>query len=139
MRAFEERSATKQWARLAMRIGLLLTDAKLWTLMREKLQDRAEDVGEIVRERYEDAGERLHDVRRSLRGERDWVAPTLGFLGGVGVGVGIGMLLAPTSGEEARTAIRDKAVDVTKRVNDIASGATRFRAQSSNQPTGTET
>lgn len=138
MRAFEGRRATKQWARLAMKIGLLLTDAKLWSLMSQKLQDRAEDVGDVVRDRYEDAAERLQDVRSSLRGETHWVAPTLSFLGGIGVGVGIGMLMAPMSGEEARAAIRGKAVDVSHKVNDIAGGATRFRSQGTSQPTGTE-
>lgn len=136
MRAFEGRRATKQWARLAMKLGLLLTDAKLWSLMSQKLQDRAEDVGDVVRDRYEDAAERLHDVRSSLRGETHWVAPTLSFLGGIGVGVGIGMLMAPMSGEEARAVIRDKAADVSNKVNDFASGASRYR--SANQPTGTE-
>ena len=136
MRAFEGRSATKQWARLAMKIGLMLTDAKLWSLMSQRVQDRAEDVGDVVRDRYEDAADRLRDVRSSLRGDTHWVAPTLSFLGGIGVGVGIGMLLAPMSGEEARAAIRDKATDVSNKVNDFATGASRYR--SANQPTGTE-
>lgn len=135
MRAFEGRSGTKQWARLAMRIGLLLTDAKLWSLMSHKLQDRAEDMGDVLRDRYEDAADRLHDVRSSLRGETHWVAPTLSFLGGIGIGIGAGLLLAPMSGEETRAAIREKANDVSNKVNDIASG-TRYR--SSSQPTGTE-
>ena len=126
----------KQWARLAMKMGLFLTDAKLWSALNHQLRERAGDMTESMRETYEETSDRLDNAQAALRGRIHWFGPTLGFLGGVGIGVGLGMLLAPVSGEEARTAIRDKAAGVKNKVTDFAagsSGSTPFRSS----PTGT--
>jgi len=126
----------KQWARFAMKMGLFLTDAKLWSALNHQLRERAGDMTESMRETYEETSDRLDNAQAALRGRTHWFGPTLGFLGGVGIGVGLGMLLAPVSGEEARTAIRDKAAGVKNKVTDFAagsSGSTPFRSS----PTGT--
>jgi gas vesicle protein len=133
MRGLRENNA-KKWARFALKAGLLLTDAKLWESVGEKLRDRASDVSDEARERYEDTSDRLSDAREALRGRSDWVTPTVNFLGGIGIGVALGMLFAPVSGEEARSALRNKVVDIKDRVSDMASGASAYRTS----PTGTD-
>jgi len=132
MRSIGRQSAAKQWARFAMKCALFLTDAKLWSALNDQLRDRAEDMGDVVRRRYEDTSDRLHDASDAFRGRTNWVSPTLSFIGGVGVGIGVGMLLAPVSGEEARAAIRDTAYDMKNKVNDMTGSGSRLR------PTGTD-
>jgi hypothetical protein len=132
------RYKTKEWARLAMKFGLLLTDAKLWKAMNEQLRERSEDLSEVVRREYEDTTDRLVDARRALQGQSDWFARVASLLAGLGVGVGLGLLLAPASGAETRAALRDKAVDVKNNVGDIAARATRLRPTPTGaSPTGT--
>jgi hypothetical protein len=136
MATFGRRSSAKQWARLAMKAGLFLTDAKLWSAINDQLKERADDVSDVVQRTYGETSNRLDSARAALRGETHWVAPIMTFLGGVGIGIGVGMLLAPVSGEEARNAIRDRATDVKNRVGDFATGASRFRPASAS--TGTQ-
>jgi gas vesicle protein len=139
MRGFSRQNAVTKWARFALKCGLLLTDAKMWTSISEELQDRADEVGNEVRRRYEDQADRLHEARKSLQGRSNWVSPTINFLGGIGLGLGLGVLFAPVSGEEARTALREKVGDIKNdiksKVSDIA---TRSRSNTVNSPaTGT--
>jgi hypothetical protein len=139
MRAFGRQSKAQQWLRFAMKFGLLLTDAKMWEAVNEQLRERAEDVKGAVRERYEDAADRIHGAHNALHGTRDWVTPTASFLGGIGIGVGLGILFAPVSGDEARAALRERAVDVKNRVSDFAAGASRFGSPGTSTPaTGTD-
>lgn len=119
MQRFGKGSTAKQWARFAMKFGLVLSDPKLWASLNDQLRDRADDVSEVVREKYETASDRLSDMSSALRGDSQWVAPTLSFIGGIGVGIGLGILFAPMSGEEARSAIRDRAVDVKNKVSEM--------------------
>jgi hypothetical protein len=120
-----------------MKFGLMLTDAKLWSMMNDTVRDRAEDVGDVVRRRYEDTTDRLEAAGNALRGRSDWFGHVTSLLAGVGVGVGIGLLLAPASGAETRAAIRDKAEDVKNNVGDFAARATRMRPSAGTAPTGT--
>ncbi|MFY9906888.1 MAG: YtxH domain-containing protein [Terriglobales bacterium] len=132
---FGKRNTAKQWARFAMKFGLVLSDPKLWSTLNDQLKDRAGDVSDavgdkydVVREKYEDATDRFSNAGSALRGESQWVAPTLCFLGGIGVGVGLGILFAPLSGEEVRGAIRDKAADVRNDVkNKVSKMKNRYR------------
>lgn len=135
MRAFGRRATIKQWARFALKCGLLITDAELWAAIDDEIRERAEDVSDAMKRRYEDTADRLSDARTALRGESDWLGRSATFLGGVGLGLGLGMLFAPMSGEASRAVLRDKAVDVRNKVGDVATGSTRFR--STNPPTGT--
>jgi gas vesicle protein len=135
MTSFGTRRNAKQWARFAMKIGLFLTDAKLWSTINDQMKERAEDFRDSMRDSYNETSNRLDNAQAALRGRTHWVGSTLGFLGGVGIGVGLGMLLAPVSGEEARSVIRDKASDVKNKVTDFATSATsQYR---STAPTGT--
>jgi len=83
-----------------------------------------------VKRSYEETSDRVGNARDALQGRSHWLANTTTLLGGVGIGIGIGMLLAPVSGERARSVIRDKAADVKSKVGDFASGATRYRPSS---------
>ena len=109
-----------------MKVGLLLTDMKLWSSLNDQLKERAGDVRDGFRDRYEDAADRIQDAGSALRGENNWASPVASFVGGVGIGIAVGMLFAPVSGEEARAAIRDRARDVGSRVNEMA--GSRFQA-----------
>jgi hypothetical protein len=118
---------TKDWARLAMKFGLLVTDAKLWSSINNQFREKAEDMGDVFRHKFETAADRLDKGRSALQGRNDWVVPVASFVGGVGVGLGLGILFTPISGREAREALRDRAVGVKNKVTDLAS-ATRERA-----------
>lgn len=143
--SFGRRNTAKQWARFAMKFGLVLSDPKLWSSLNDQLRDRTDDVSDVmkdkyeaVREKYEDASDRFSNASSALRGESQWLAPTLSFIGGIGVGVGLGILFAPFSGEEMRGVIRDKASDVT---NDVKSKVSNMknRYHASDPPfTGTD-
>lgn len=121
MRIPGRRSGAAKWARFALKTGLLLTDAKLWSSINEQLRDHLDDAGDSVRRGYETTTDRLEDARDALRGENHWASHTMSFLGGMGLGVGLGLLFAPYSGEETRTAIRDRAADVKNMVGDVTS------------------
>jgi hypothetical protein len=139
MASFGRRRDAKQWARFAMKIGLFLTDAKLWSAINKQLRERTEDIRDSMRDRYEESTDRLDDARAALLGESHWFGSTLCFLGGVGIGVGLGMLLAPVSGEEARSVIRDRAANVKSKVADFAkgsSGTSQFRSSQVSTGTG---
>src|ERR1700758_132818 len=134
MRGFRGQSAATKWARFALKCGLLLTDTKLWASISERLQHRADELGEQVKRKYDDTVGRLEDARSPLVDRNQWIAPTVNFLGGIGIGVGLGILFAPVSGEEARAAVRHKVVDIKNKVTDIASAAANVRTR---QSTGT--
>jgi len=77
--------------------------------------DRA---AEAARERVK---EDIDEVGRKFQGEDHTLRYILTFAAGVGLGVG--MLTAPSSGEESRSAIASKARDVGDRVKKNVSGA----------------
>jgi gas vesicle protein len=121
MTSFRQRNTAAKWARFALKCGLLLTDAKLWTSISNQLRDRADDLGSEVRHRYDDAVDRAHDVQKAVRGRNHWLAPAVSFVGGIGLGVGLGVMLAPVSGAEARSALRSKVIHLKDRMGDVAS------------------
>jgi len=88
--------------------------------MAERLTDRADDVADAARRTYDDAADRLEGARTALRGESDWVAPFLSFVGGIAVGAGLGILFAPKSGEMTRASLRDIANETKNTVSYMA-------------------
>jgi hypothetical protein len=139
MRNMRSRKTMKDWARLAARLGLLLTDPGVRATVTDHLKDRAEDVTDTVTSKYEDLVDRLDAVGAAIQRRTYRPSRTIGFLLGIGVGAGLGILLAPGSGTETREAIRSKAADVRDRVFESASTATdRIREVASMPPTGTE-
>jgi len=132
MRIPGRRSAASKWARFALKTGLLLTDAKLWSSINEQLKDHLEDAGDAVRHGYETTTDRIDDARAALRGESHWPSHALSFAGGIVLGVGLGLLLAPSPGEETRALLRNRANDFRDRVSDVTGADFR-----SGQATGT--
>jgi len=97
---------------------LLGTGLHLLDSLRERLPDNVDDIKRKVRDTDGTASHRVSRATDALRGEED--SHILGKVGamliGVGIGVGIGVLVAPTSGEETRADIADKASDFGDKV-----------------------
>lgn len=53
MASLGRRSNAQQWARMALKLGLVVTDVKLWSMIDSQLRESADDVGEVVKEKYE--------------------------------------------------------------------------------------
>jgi gas vesicle protein len=140
MRNKGSRHNAKDWARLALKLGLLLTEPKVRAAVGEQLKNRVDQVTETVASKYEDAMDRLEAAGAALQGRSYRPSRIVGFLLGVGVGAGLGILFAPASGSETREAIRGRAVDMKNKVVESASTATRKMRHSvtSMPPTGTE-
>ncbi len=135
------KSTTKDWVRLAARLGLLLTEPKARAAIAAKVKDRVhdltdavsdkyDDVNDAVSDKYENMTDRLEAVADALQGKTYWPSRIVGFLLGMGVGAGLGILLAPASGNEIRESVRDKAVGVRDKIR---------RSVTSMPSTGTET
>ena len=109
-----------------MKLGLLATDAALWSSLARMLSERG-DARDPLRPRQR--------LAMDLQAGRGWSrASTL--LTGVGIGVGVGLLIAPMSGEQVRLAIRDTAATVKNKMDDVA-GWARRRSSYSRRSTGT--
>jgi gas vesicle protein len=139
MRTFTRQNTATKWARFALKCGLALTDAKLWADVRDRLQDGAETAKDEIKRKYDEGTDRLQEANRALHGRSNWVAPTLNFLGGIGLGVGLGILFAPVSGEEARTVLRNRVVNIKQKVGGVAADTVGVYSSSAKRAaTGTE-
>ena len=140
MRSIRSTSSLRDWARLAAKLGLLLTEPKVRSAIGDQLKDRVNFVTDTVATKYEDAVDRLEAAGAALQGRSYWPSRVMGFLLGVGVGAGVGILLAPAAGSETREAIRGKAIGMKNTVVESASTATgKIRQSATGMPsTGTE-
>jgi hypothetical protein len=100
----------------------LLLGAGVYMLdsLRHGLSENAKDFRESARDRYDDlrdragdfystASDRLGRANDALRGDDHAIlSSATAALIGIGVGVGLGMLLAPASGEETRSNLKEK-------------------------------
>jgi gas vesicle protein len=135
MRNIGSRNNARDWARLALKMGLLLTEPKVRAAVGEQLKNRVDQVTETIASKYEDAVDRLEAAGAGFQGRSYWPSRVVGFLLGVGVGAGLGILLAPASGSETREAIRGRAVDMK---NKVVESAKISHSVTSMPPTGTE-
>lgn len=73
---------------------------------RNRAASSIDDFRDAVRQKYEDAADRVAKASRAIRGEDN---PDLGnavrLAAGIGVGIGLGLLFAPASGQDTRRAI----------------------------------
>ena len=129
MRNISNRNTTKDWVRLAAKLGLLFTEPKTRAAIGDRVKDRVEDltdavadkyddVSDTVASKYEDAVDRLEAAADALQGKIHWSSRATVFLLGVGVGAGLGILLAPASGSEIRESFRDKATEVKNKIRE---------------------
>ena len=120
-----KRKQATNWFRFALKLGLIATDAAVWASFNRMLSDR-EEGSTRLRENISD------DLGRRRGRSHFWT-----LLTGAAIGVGVGMLLAPTSGEEMRSTLRDKAIDVRDKWNDVAAWAGGFGFSQQERSTGT--
>jgi hypothetical protein len=136
----ERRKAAKDWARLAVNLGLLLTDTKRRNAIGNRAKDRVDSLGDVIARKYEETLDRMEAASDALHGRSHWPSRAIAMLAGIGIGTGVGILLAPVSGSAARQSIRDKAVSMkNKLARSAPSAAGEFRQSvASMPPTGTE-
>ena len=74
--------------------------------VRDRAARKIDDLGDAVRQKYEDAADRVAKASRAIRGEDNHaLGNALRLAAGIGIGVGVGLLFAPASGHETRSAI----------------------------------
>jgi gas vesicle protein len=97
------------------------------------VRKRVNNLRDAARDKYDDLMDRFDDISDSIGGRRDYVTPIGSFLIGMGVGAGLGLLFAPASGEETRSALWDHASDlrdrVANRASDVRDRASEFADQ----------
>ena len=125
MTALRRRPTKKNWVRFAMKLGLLATDAAVWSSIARMITDR-DEATDIRRER----------IASNLSPNRGWSHASTLFIG-VAIGVGVGMLFAPVSGEQARNTIRDTAQDMKEKVGNMSGWGTGGPSTASRRSTGT--
>jgi hypothetical protein len=70
--------------------------------MRDRAARKIDDLRDVVQQKYEDAADRVAKASRAIRGEDNHA---LGNALCLAAGVGVGLLFAPASGQETRSAI----------------------------------
>ena len=120
MSALGRRPTKKNWFRFALKLGLLATDAAVWTSIARMLNDR-DEATEVRKER----------LASTLTPTRGWSHSSTLFIG-LAIGVGVGMLFAPVSGEQARNTLRDTVSDFKDKV-----GMSGWEGPSARRSTGT--
>jgi hypothetical protein len=125
MNALRRRPTKKNWVRFAMKLGLLATDAAVWSSIARMITDR-DEATDIRRE----------NLASNLSPNRGW-SHTSTLLIGVAIGVGVGMLFAPVSGEQARNTIRETAQDMKEKVGNMSGWGTAGSSTASRRSTGT--
>ncbi len=78
-----------------------------------KIRDRAagnlSDLRDLAQDKYEAATDRVSKASRAIRGDDSQiVGNALSLAAGVGIGLALGVIFAPASGEQVRSAIADK-------------------------------
>jgi len=109
------RSNTRTWARTALKWGLVLSDAELWTAITDDLRGFTATVSDRIRRRYEPRP----DLPVRTYGQRpgEWVTRAMSFAGGLGVGIVVGTFMPSISGRtqstprERATGWKTRAID----------------------------
>ncbi len=78
-----------------------------------KIRDRAagnlSDLRDFAQDKYETATDRVSKASQALRGDDNQiVGNALSLAAGVGIGLALGVIFAPASGRQVRSAIADK-------------------------------
>ena len=94
---------------------------------RNRAASRIDDFRDAVRQKYEDATDRVAKASRAIRGEDN---PDLGnavrLAAGIGVGIGLGLLFAPANGQDTRRGIAGSVHQFRNKVRErVFSGRAR--------------
>jgi YtxH-like protein len=103
----------------------IMTGAGLYLLdsLRDRFADGVDDLRQRSRDTYSTASSRIGRAADVMRGEDHRImSTTTALLLGIGVGVGVGMLIAPASGEETRSQLKDKISDRFSAARESATG-----------------
>jgi len=85
--------------------------------VRDRAAHKMDDFRDVVQQKYEDAADRVAKASRAIRGEDNHVLGNgLRLAAGIGVGVCVGLLLAPASGQDTRSAIAGSVQQLGNRV-----------------------
>ena len=115
----EREKIMNKFLKLLMGTGLYLLEQSdsATRRARDRAVDEIEDLRDAAQRGYETAAHRVARASRAIRGDDSYVVSNvLPFVAGVGIGLGVGLILAPASGEETRSAIADKVHDIGDRV-----------------------
>jgi hypothetical protein len=114
----------KDFLELLLGTGLYLLEQSDRTNVRGRGACQIDDLSEVVRQKYEDAADRVAKASRAIRGDDSHVlGNALRLAAGIGIGIGVGLLLAlPRDNElgvesvqEFRTKARQQVFDENAR------------------------
>jgi hypothetical protein len=99
----------KKFLKLLLGTGLfVLEQSDRGTYMRDRAGRKIDDLREVAQHKYDEAADRVARASRAIRGEDNQaLGNALRLAAGIGVGVSVGLLLAPASGKETRTALAE--------------------------------
>jgi gas vesicle protein len=84
----------------------LLEQADRTNNMRDRAARKIDDLRDVVQNKYEEAAERVARASRAIRGEDNHaLGKAMRLVAGIGVGISVGLLFAPASGQDTRSAI----------------------------------
>jgi len=104
---YSTRIKAKKWAKVALKSALVLTDAQLWNAVNDDLRRAAGTITDRLDEKFAGRSDKMRDARLVVRRGNGWGGHALTLAGGVGIGIALGVLLAPNSGAETRSSIRE--------------------------------
>jgi hypothetical protein len=97
----------KKLLKLLLGTGLfVLEQSDRGTNMRDRAGRKIDDLRDVAQQKYDEAADRVARASRAIRGEDNQaLGNALRLAAGIGVGISVGLLLAPASGKETRTAL----------------------------------
>ncbi len=106
--------------------------------VRSRAADNLGDLRDFARDKYDVATDRFANASRAIRGDDSHVlGNALRLTAGVGIGLAIGLMFAPASGEETRSAIAGKVQDFGDKVKRQFASETAFTSEKAPYATGT--
>jgi gas vesicle protein len=108
----------KKLLKLLLGTGLfVLEQSDRGTNMRDRAGRKIDDLRDVAQQKYDEAADRVARASRALRGEDSQaVGNALRLAAGIGVGISVGLLLAPASGKETRTALVESVQKLRNKV-----------------------
>jgi hypothetical protein len=139
MRSLRSKDGVRDWTRLALKLGLVLTDPKIRAAIGDEVKGHFGDVTDTIGKKYADATDAvaskfgdsvdgLKSVSKQFTRGNPWPIRATGFLLGAAVGAGLGILLAPASGSTTRQTLADKTVEMKDKLREAIASSTERSA-----------